>query len=442
MPQPDGRGISRNVADQRYSQPAGLRALSALPFNHSSGVTTDDGANAVFKDLTYFNSFILTEGTDHVVIEYDNFHTNTASGETTNGKITIAASLQIRSSPSLSTHWGPFRATFNGGSTSLVLEPRTRIRTDVLLTGFLPAGTEIRIATYVQAATGLNYPVGRPAAWGSVGYQAGDQTGNLAPTLTSYAGYAPCGLYHYGDQETGLALMGDSRIFGTGETTGLTGGWAARRCYEVNIGTVIAAKSGEKIQDWIANYSYRQNRLSLCGDMPYALLGWGINDLSAGRTYAQLVADFNTLIGWLYQSGTKCYIPTIFPYTQSSDSWATAANQSRSASFSAQAEADRQAFNTLLRNPSAAQAAFGPGYAGCIEVAALIEVDANNVLTLNGGRYYATGGTGAAATTTDGLHANTLGNTMMMPAITPAIANTIRKGTPPPRISQLLAPVA
>ena len=73
MSQPDGKGISRSVADARYGQPMVLSPIVALPFNHATGVNTDDAGNAVFKDLTWINIFKLTEATDHLVIGFDNF---------------------------------------------------------------------------------------------------------------------------------------------------------------------------------------------------------------------------------------------------------------------------------------------------------------------------------------------------------------------------------
>jgi hypothetical protein len=450
MGQADGRGISRSVADARYGQPMVLSPIVALPFNHVNGVNTDDTTNAVFKALTWVNIFKLTEATDHLIFGFDNFHTNTSAGET-NGLSNAGGAggffthekvaVYVRAASGSATFWGPTYATFNGNE-SYGIWPRTRVFSDPVPTGLLPAGTEIQLRDYTTALASVQIPTGRLAGWGSQGYVAGDATATVGPSLTSYAGHAPFGIYAYRDTWSGLSLIGDSRIAGTGETTGLTGGWAARGCYARDIGTTIAAHSGEKIQEVAATYTARQNRLALMGTTPFALLGYGVNDLTAGRTLAQVIADFNVVIAELHQLGVRSIIPTILPYTQSSDGFATASGQSRNASFSAQAETDRQSFNAILRDPATAASTFAAGYWGYVDPCEFVCADASNNRTALGDRYFGTGSTGTGAYTTDGLHLNTLGSTTAQAAITADLANIIRRGVPAARISQLLATIA
>lgn len=116
----------------------------------------------------------------------------------------------------------------------------------------------------------------------------------------------------------------------------------------------------------------------------------GTNDL-ATRTLAQMQGSVLEITAAMNAKGMKVFWCTLVPKNTSTDGYATATNQTLPVSG---AETTRQGFNSWLRDTSAsgyvAQAG-GGGLAGVFDTAALVEVNASNVLTPNGGLWKAPG---------------------------------------------------
>jgi hypothetical protein len=149
---------------------------------------------------------------------------------------------------------------------------------------------------------------------------------------------------------------------------------------------------------------------------------YGTNDLGNGDSLSTIQA--NLIAFWSLWPGKFVFQQTIDPRTTSTDTWMTTANQTQQ-SF----ESVRQALNTWLRAgaPMVSGAAVAVGTAGAItagnpahplvgiqDTAAAIEVNASNVLTLNGG-YWMVNGT-ANWPTSDGTH-NSINTSLLKAAV-------------------------
>jgi hypothetical protein len=106
----------------------------------------------------------------------------------------------------------------------------------------------------------------------------------------------------------------------------------------------------------------------------------GINDLSAGRTSAQLLSDLATVRA--FYGTQKIFRTTITPKSGSTDAWATTGNQTPDASSVAQ----RTVFNNAVRAGSA-------GASGFYDVASVLETSQNSDIWI-----------APPAATTDGTH--------------------------------------
>ena len=85
------------------------------------------------------------------------------------------------------------------------------------------------------------------------------------------------------------------------------------------------ARSGERASVMAnANHTFRSALLQYCS---HVICNWGTNDIQQARTFAQVTADLTTSWAAIKRRGVKVYQCLILPRTTSSDSWATAANQ-------------------------------------------------------------------------------------------------------------------
>jgi len=175
---------------------------------------------------------------------------------------------------------------------------------------------------------------------------------NAAGTIFDYAPLAILG------KPTGLlknACLGiDSITFGQGGSR-TAGSWAVQALNQAGVaaglGTNIAtgipyynfSNSGEQIANLIVHHN---SRFALIPSCKYVLGMAGTNDI-VGYTTAQIEANFTTMVTDFRQRGSLSYFGTIIPETNSTDNWATLANQSVRAT-----EAIRVAVNNWMRDGS------------------------------------------------------------------------------------------
>lgn len=153
--------------------------------------------------------------------------------------------------------------------------------------------------------------------------------------------------------------MGDSRA--EGGTEGLPDSFGESGLLRPSLGPVFGctnlSQSATSLFDFLstASKTYRNEMIAGCS---HIICPYGVNDLGgAGRTAAQLAADFTTLAG-LYPN-QKVFATTLPPYLSTSDGFQTIANQTNVITGNNQKVTD---FNTLVR-------AGIPGIAGYFDIA-------------------------------------------------------------------------
>jgi lysophospholipase L1-like esterase len=283
-----------------------------------------------------------------------------------------------------------------------------------------------------QCGTGENIPAGgyrwaaNSTGEGVTNNNDSVDSGSMG-SFTNGSAFAPVlilgRLNNYADLLPTVAIIGDSIASGTGETvsvssateftmgnSGFYQGFAERSCRDLSIPIFSLSTGGETAQNFTGTTSAL--RTQLLRYATHAVLNHGTNDL-ASRTTAQLQADILTITRYCLSLGVRVARVTILPKTTSTDSWATAANQTVTSQ-----ESNRLAINAWLRDSSAsgyvqqalatvtaAQLAACGGSSKAVtvyDVCTNIEANSSNVLTQNGGRWLATGS--ANAPTTDGTH--------------------------------------
>lgn len=190
-----------------------------------------------------------------------------------------------------------------------------------------PGSAAIADATTFTLLIGPQFAVGRP--------------------LRSPAG-ASCLIY--GDSETFASGDGPSTWGSAPVTTFATGlgnaGYAGRACASNNIGCINISEPGDTVQNFITNAAHFRRMIPahFCGS---AWSSYGRNDISAGRTLAQIQADLITAWSMMSNRGLRTFHSTIVPKTNSTDGWLTTTNQTPQPN--AGDELVRVALNTWLR---------------------------------------------------------------------------------------------
>lgn len=172
-----------------------------------------------------------------------------------------------------------------------------------------------------------------------------------------------------------VAIIGDSIGHGTGDTVDATGDMGTiARSVGPSFGYINMAVSSDRAQLFKVSFAKRVALASYCS---HVINQYGRNDFNANRTSAQLAADIQTINGLFPQ---PMIITTICPTSTSSDSWATAGNQTTAGSNTA-----RSTYNTAVRAGVAGVSHFA-------EVANVLETSQNSGIW------------NAPSYTTDGVH--------------------------------------
>lgn len=161
----------------------------------------------------------------------------------------------------------------------------------------------------------------------------------------------------------------------------------------------VLARSGEKAQT-VANENHT-NRMAMLTYCSHVICNWGTNDIQASRTFAQVTADLITIWALMRRHGVKVFQCLILPRTTSSDSWATAANQTVVSGFGVGGIRDQ--VNAWI----------------ALQVGSLIDgvIDANAVVEdpANPSKWVTTGATFYA--TTDGIHPTDAAMALVAPIV-------------------------
>lgn len=306
-----------------------------------------------------------------------------------------------------------FPVTFGGASVG-VIEPGKLLVADAVPGLVLLAGKTFYTQTWVSVANlGEKWPLAVPVTVSAngEGYAATDLSQNVNAGSgiigTAVAAYGPLGVLGV---SSAPSLLGDGDSIGLGysgsDPAGIYTGFISR-ALNGGFGWVTIATDGERA-DHVTTAGGIQVRSQAALNCKYAIVHFGRNDLSGGRTAAQIEVDLISHGRVLATMGIKPFACTVPPRTTTTDSYATLANQTVHAS-----EAERVALNVWIRGgmpinaTTKAPVAVGTGgakvagdvghpYAGKFDTCAGAESSQDS------GKWKVTGAANYA--TTDGIH--------------------------------------
>lgn len=204
-----------------------------------------------------------------------------------------------------------------------------------------------------------------------------------------------------------VIIIGDSIAFGypnNGSNSFID------RAIDSVLPSVSIAVSGEELSGFVSVGGHLRRGFFM-GLATLAIIQYGTNDIKNGRSVSATQANFIEISRVCDIRGiSKKWVCTIPPLTTSTDSFATAGNQTPGAY-----EANRVSMNNLLR---ANYRAWGFEY--LIDVCSVCEVNSSNVLTQNGGRWLTNGV--AFYPTPEGVHPSNAICDLMATLINPSLA--------------------
>ena len=277
---------------------------------------------------------------------------------------------------------------------------------------------------------------------------------NVTDAASDQYGYAPAAILGtpYPATATSVSIIGDSISVGTGDggSGGLlsefgrngaaplfTGGFIVRALGR-NFGYVNTGQGSETAFRFVAAH----RRAAIIGTSRHVICQYGINDVSANRTLAQIQADYLTIWRLARLRGASgVWQCTIAPSTGSTDNWTTTGNQTPFA-----ADPVRQSVNAWLRDGAPLNAStlapVATGTGGAVRCAtygttgALVQgptggaghpllggvFDTGGAVEQTvGASIWKVDGVTARFTSQDGTHPSTNGHTLMAAAINTAL---------------------
>lgn len=356
-------------------------------------------SNGTDTSATYRRSHTTTAGSTDYRFAYANYYN--LSGVETDGlnDITVKASVELASGVLF-----PIRFQ---GQRSVTIKPGAMVWSDPVSLR-IAKGTLFYSRTYVSVTSGQKWPLGMTEWHGlgdynnravaqstSVGADMTD-TGTFS-TNTDEAMYGPVAIWGATTSSPSpiIGIVSDS--IGVGYLDyGTNDGWIVRALNGKYRFQHVGMSSG-KIDDWSTpakNYR-RSPLLSPCTDIIVAL---GTNNI--GGSLATNQPLMQTVFADFARTGRRVWVPTVPPYTTSTDSFVTTANQTVTAN-----EANRVAMNNWIRTKPA-------NVYGVIEVADVLETSRNSGI-------WKADGTAGNKLTTDGIHPNAAGSALAATAFNP-----------------------
>lgn len=214
--------------------------------------------------------------------------------------------------------------------------------------------------------------------------------------------YGPCLVYAMSSSRS-FAWIGDSHPSGLSSVGNFdASGNYGRGPYAVGMSNAYALLStgGDKLQTWLASNTARAAMLPYFTDV---LISAGTNDLSSGRTAAQLLADARAVAAIVEAAGARVWFETVAPASTSSNNWTDYAGQTVISW-----NTERVTYNDALRaEPATARR-------GLVDIADVLEVSSTGLPQRNSGRIVTNGV--ANAYTPDGIHLSAQG--VRLPQVT------------------------
>ena len=276
------------------------------------------------QSVTFRHYYKALVGAYDLKLAYGNFYVN---GSTTIADTFNTNDIIVKASIEYKTKIFPVKFK---GQDSIIIKAGATIESD-------PLGIDIAendafyVRTYVSVTNaGEKFPCGL-----SINYANGEGEGTGDLTITgsttpSYDAntYHPLAILGKGSRKRSVLLCGDSLLtnYGSPSDYVVTGGYAGLALNNANIPYTSISKSGDLAGSFVNNENRycRANIIKNCTDV---IVEYGINDVSSNTSLANLKTYLTSIWTSYANRGLKVYQATITPYTISTDSWATAENQ-------------------------------------------------------------------------------------------------------------------
>lgn len=299
------------------------------------------------------SSHFAPQGATDIRLAYGNWNgtPNSPYGDTDNtnpNPVTYRAAIEYPA--------GRITPVFFNGSRNGIADNGATIVSDPVAIE-IPAGAQFWVRTYTSVVTG-DY-------WVQMGNSTSNTEGEgFAATDLTAAGSGPIArsdsfimrphaIYGRSDGSESVAIVGDSIAFGQGDTFGQDrasafGGFIARAANAASLPWVGLAMPGETAARFLTSPTNHSRRGVLIGGCSVAISNCGVNDLQTGLSpsFSTLAASLVGVWQLLAMRGMVVWQTTITPFTTSTDSWATAENQTIATTRSS---AVRVAINDWLR---------------------------------------------------------------------------------------------
>lgn len=314
-----------------------------------------DTLNATKTQLMARSYHIASADISLIQLRYDNWY---GFEQLPGGAATVTSSIEYPEGTLT-------QITFSGSATGNMADGGYVVSDRVPVA--IPRGAAFWVRTYYQNAAGIifksktnqtNNAFGEGLNYGASGIADQTMVSNFSYVFWGNL-YGPTAIIGLTNKPSVL-ILGDSRVAGTGDTlapiAGTTEYGMISPSLFPNVAFINASMSGERVSTFITTHARRATLGVYC---THILCELGINDLTASRTAAQVLADHQTISG--YFPGKRYYLTTIPPKSASTDSWATLEKQTPDATSNAQ----RISFNGTLRS---ALPSFATGYFECADV--------------------------------------------------------------------------
>jgi hypothetical protein len=349
-------------------------------------------ANGTDTQATFRTVHYNVEGCEGVRLHYGNYNQTSGTG----GEAAVGNDYTL--GPIYYEYGGvPWPVLF-GGQATVVVKDGSSVVSDPLWHHF-PAGTTLYIRQHVSvASSGMVWPTS--GNWASTeGVAANTDISNgtgFSGFVTSGFSFGPTAITGYIPDQTKPVVWIDMDSIGNNGQDPINDYGLGRRALNNNSGSIvvsefnygIGARAGQTIAGTGGLVHRHRLRLSLCADLVLSNLSVNSIASSLATMKADALAHWQQ---WAY-TGIPIIACTILPSTSSPDSggfdtaWATAAAQVPTAN-----ESNRTGYNDWLRDTGPTGAAVQAEALGIIllpcDITVNVEVDASNVLTLNGGRW-------------------------------------------------------
>lgn len=235
---------------------------------------------------------------------------NTAMGEPGPNPITVKASFEYSA--------GAIVPAFFGGARSAVNQPSGLLITDPLPAEVTKGGL-FRSRQMVTVSTmGEKWPIAAliNTSVGDGGAATDTVDAGTMPDNNGANAFCPTAIIGIPYEPTpALFIPGDSIVQGVGDASAeptTDGGWVCRALNN-QIGYINAGRAGETAEQFVPGNARRLGRLQLARYCTHALPAWGVNDMKADATAAQIQGRLLAIWNTLATMGLKVLAPTITP---------------------------------------------------------------------------------------------------------------------------------